>query len=323
MTARRALRRAGAAGPLLLARAAPALAHEGRALEPHDLWGAWTWDPALVVPLVATGIVYALGVRRLWRRGGVGRGIRRGEAAAFAAGWVTLVLALVSPLHALSETLFSAHMAQHTLLLAVAAPLLVLGRPMLPFLWALPLGGRRRVGGWGRRRWLRGPWRALTRPLPAFALQAVVLWAWHAPALYDAALASDAVHALEHATFLLSALLFWWSALHVRERGLGYGAGILSTFATGVHSGALGALLALAARPLYPAYAAPPPAWGLTPLEDQQLAGFIMWMPGGLPYLVAALALLVAWMQASERSVAAWERAVAAERGSAEGWADA
>lgn len=308
---------------LLLACSAPARAHEGRALEPHDLLGAWTWDPAIVLPLLVTALGYAAGVRRLWRHSGRWRGVRRGEAAAFAGGWLTLVVALVSPLHALAETLFCAHMTQHTLLVSVAAPLLVLGRPLPPFLWALPLARRRWLGGWARRRGARAAWRGLTGVLPAFCIQAVVLWAWHAPALYDAAVESDVVHALEHATLLLSALLFWWSVLQVRERGFGRGAGVLSTFATGVHSGALGALLALAARPLYPAYAATTRAWGLTPLEDQQLAGFIMWMPGGVPYLVAALALLGSWMRASERRVAAWERAAAAAPQAVEGGLDA
>ncbi|HEX2204587.1 MAG TPA: cytochrome c oxidase assembly protein, partial [Longimicrobium sp.] len=113
-----------------------ALAHGGRPPEPHDLAGAWSFAPWVVVPLFVTAWLYSRGVERMWRRSGVGRGIRRWEAGCFAAGWLTLFVATVTPLDALGEALFSAHMVQHELLMALAAPLLVLGRPVVPFLWA-------------------------------------------------------------------------------------------------------------------------------------------------------------------------------------------
>jgi putative membrane protein len=109
-------------------------AHEGPALTPHDVWSAWSFEPGVIIALVLTGLLYLAGTRALWQSAGVGRGVRRWEAAAFAAGWLTVALALLSPLHQLGGVLFSAHMVQHELLMAVAAPLLVLGRPVVVWL---------------------------------------------------------------------------------------------------------------------------------------------------------------------------------------------
>ncbi|HEX2079513.1 MAG TPA: cytochrome c oxidase assembly protein [Longimicrobium sp.] len=285
---------------------APALAHAGRPLQPHDLWTAWSLDPLILGPVLVGGWLYARGVERMWRRSGAGRGIRRWQAACFAAGWATLLLALVSPLHPLGEVLFSAHMAQHELLVAVAAPLLVLGRPLVPLLWAVPVRWRRAAGGWAKSSSVRAGWRAVSAPLAAWLLHAAALWLWHLPAAYQAALGSAAVHAAQHAAFLGTGLLFWWALFHGREGRMGYGAAVFYLFATAMHSGALGALLALSPTPWYPAYGGVTAAWGLTPLEDQQLAGLIMWIPAGLSYLVAGLALLAAWMRESERRAARW-----------------
>src|SRR5581483_11558298 len=137
------------------------------------------------------------------------------------------------------------------------------------------------LGGLSRQGWLRGPWRALTDPIVATALQTAALWLWHAPKLFDLALASEAWHAVQHLSFLVSALLFW-SAMLAQSRGRrGLGTAVICLFATSVVSGALGALMALSASPWYAPYAAlGMGAFGLTPAEDQQLAGLIMWIPG-------------------------------------------
>ena len=294
---------------MVLASLAPRLlrAHEGRPLEPHDLAGAWVLEPGILIPLLLSAALYVLGVRALWRSE-AGRGIRRWEAALFAAGWVTLAIALVSPLHALGEVLFSAHMAQHVLLMGIAAPLLVLGRPLIPFLWALPIGWRRNAGAGAKLRPVRAAWVALTQPMVAWILHATAILVWHIPVLYDATVASDAMHTFQHGSFLGTALLFWWSLIHGRERRLGYGAAVLYLFGTVVISGGLGALLTFASRPWYVSYLGVTRAWGLTTLEDQQLAGLIMWIPAGLPYLIAALALLAAWIREAERRAERWER---------------
>lgn len=283
-------------------------------LAPHDLWRAWSSDPGIVLPLGLAAVLYARGLRALWHHAGAGRGIRRWQAGAFAAGWLVLAIALVSPLHELGETLFSAHMAQHELLMAVAAPLLVLGRPVIPFLWGLPIGWRRVAGQWASTPPVRATWHALTLPSVAWTLHATAIWAWHAPRLYDAAVTSDLVHALQHASFLGSALLFWWALIYGRNGRLRYGASVLYIFTTALHTTALGAVLSLASRPLYPAYTATA-AWGLTPLEDQQLAGLIMWVPAGIAYLVAALALMAGWLHEAERRTVRSEAAALALRG--------
>jgi putative membrane protein len=272
-------------------------AHDGQPLAPHDLWNAWSFEPLVVATLLLTAWLYLRGVRALWRGAGTGRGVQTWEGGAFAVGWFMLALALVSPLHQLGAVLFSAHMVQHELLMAVAAPLLVLGRPIVAFLWAVPISWRRTVGAWSAIAPVRNTWEVLTLPVVAWALHAVAIWLWHAPALYEATLGSETIHTLQHLSFLVSALLFWWALLQGREGRLGKPAAVLYLFATAVHTSLLGALLTFSARLWYPLYVSSTAPWGLTPLEDQQLAGVIMWVPGGIPYLIAALAIAASWLE--------------------------
>lgn len=281
----------------------PAAAHGGGPPAPADLWHAWNWAPAVPAGIALAGLWYAAGMWSLWRRAATGRGVRRWQAAAFAGGLLALAAALVSPLDALGAALFSAHMVQHLLLILAAAPLLVLGAPLVPCLWALPRPWRRAAGGWWRRARLpRAVWGALTQPLTAWALHAAVLWLWHAPSLFQRALTDETVHSLEHASFLATALLFWWTVLQSGRRGrLRYGTGLLSVFTMAVQSGALGALITFAPAPWYPAYAPFTAAWGLAPVEDQQIAGLIMWVPAGLVYFLAIVLLFGAWLGAEER----------------------
>jgi cytochrome c oxidase assembly factor CtaG len=219
------------------------------------------------------------------------------EAAAFAGGWLGLFVALVSPLHRLGGVLFSAHMAQHELLMAIAAPLLVLGRPLVAFLWAIPISWRRAAGAWAGIPPVNVTWAFLTLPLVAWTLHAIAIWLWHAPALYQATLNSEAFHTLQHVSFLGTALLFWWALLQTREGRLGRPTAMLYLFTTSVHTSLLGALLAFSSALWYPLYGSSTMAWGLTPLEDQQLAGLIMWVPAGLAYLVATLAIAASWLK--------------------------
>jgi putative membrane protein len=288
------------------------LAHLG----PHGLgsavWGWWSWDPLVVLALVLSGGLYARGVALLWERAGVDRGIRRLEALAFAGGWLALFVALVSPLDALGGVLFSAHMVQHEVLMLLAAPLMVLGRPLVAFLWALPESGglsRERATRWTQAPAVARAWSALTRPLVAFVLHGLALWLWHLPSLYQATLASDFVHAFQHLSFFGTAALFWWALVHGRYGRLGYGVAVVYLFLTGLHSGVLGALLTFAPRLWYPIYAARTARWGLSPLEDQQLAGLVMWIPAGVVFVLFGLALFAAWLGESERRVIALERA--------------
>jgi putative membrane protein len=264
----------------------PLAAHEGQPFTWHDLLTEWVWDPVLVIPLLLSAVLYGRGARRA-------AGLEAWEQRCFWFGWISLVVGLISPLHPMGEVLFSAHMAQHELLMVVAAPLLILGRPMVAWLWAIPMSARRQ-GGRGAHL-IAAPWAFVTRPFPAFAIHFVAIWIWHLPSLYSASVTSELVHAVQHFSFLFSALLFWWSALHNRAPQR-LGNGLFYVFATAVHTSILGALLTFASKPWYSVYSLTAPDWGLTPLEDQELGGLIMWIPPGFLYLGVFLAMFAKWL---------------------------
>ncbi|MDF2780519.1 MAG: cytochrome c oxidase assembly protein [Geminicoccaceae bacterium] len=276
--------------------AAPAQAHAPGALDhAHPAW-SWSFDPLVLVPALTLALLYAVGIARLWSRAGVGRGVPAWRAAACVAGLAALFGALVTPLDAAAEVSFALHMAQHMLLIVVAAPLLALGNVGVVMLSGLP--GRLRTS-LGRviasrpLRRLRG-W-LLALPVTT-ALHGVVVWLWHAPALYEAALADPLVHYLEHLTMLGSGVLFWWSVTTAWWRApLGHGGGVGALFLTMLHSGMLGILITLAPVPLYASYATAAPLGSLSPLEDQQVAGIVM-LAGGFAYLAAGLVLLASWL---------------------------
>ncbi|MGH9166339.1 MAG: cytochrome c oxidase assembly protein, partial [Acidimicrobiia bacterium] len=146
---------------------------------------------------------------------------------------------------------------------------------------------RHRLGALGRRLRLI---RLLGSPPAIWGLQALAVWSWHLPGLYELGLASELLHAVEHGSFLGTALLFWWLVVEAPGR-LGHLERALLVFATALQTGLLGAIILFASTVLYPVHA--PGAWGLTPLEDQQLAGAIMWIPMGIVYLATIGVLLV------------------------------
>jgi putative membrane protein len=150
--------------------ASPVLAHEGKPHKLGDLWYTWGRDPFIIAGLALMAWLYWRGLRRVWRESVRGRERRRFEAWAFIGGWLALFVALVSPLHPWGEVLFSAHMTQHEVLMLVAAPLLVLSRPLVPFLWALPARLRPTVGAVAKQRSVGSAWRALTNPLVAWGV---------------------------------------------------------------------------------------------------------------------------------------------------------
>ena len=281
----------------LAATCAPSLAAAHHATVEGAVAGAWNFDPGVAWPLGVSALLYVGGLARLWRRAGVGRGITRAQAARFGIGWLLLVAALVSPLDAMGEWLFSAHMVQHELLMAAAAPFLVLGRPLEAWTWALPAAWRTPLAGVAKAPLLRRPWGIATDPLGAWTLHAVALWTWHVPALFEAALRDPVIHALQHACFLATALLFWW-AVFGRGARRPDGASLAGLFTTMMHTGALGALLTFAPTVWYGYAAATTARFGLTPLEDQQLGGLVMWGPAGLAYLAAGLVIVASWMGA-------------------------
>ena len=293
---------------LLLCLPLSAIAHGG---EPHDaseLLSSWSFDPLVVVGLTVSAGLYIAGLARLWSGSHAGAGIRRWQAAAYAAGWLSLIIALVSPVHAWGEVLFSAHMTQHEILMLVSAPLIVMGRPMIATLWALPQSRRLPVGRFFDEGAIKRAWRFLTNPAVAWAVHAAALWIWHIPALFQATLESDLVHTLQHASFFGSALLFWWAIVNEKRGLASYGAGVLYLFTTSIHSGLLGAFLTFTHRVWYPIYSGSTAQWGLTPIEDQQLGGLIMWVPAGLVYIGAALIMFAGWLRESGERVERRER---------------
>jgi putative membrane protein len=275
----------------------------------HELVRAWEFEPLVVIGLTLTAWLYAYGLRRMWRGGGTGSGIRPWEAVCYWAGWLSLLIALVSPLHPWGRVLFSAHMTQHEVLMLVGAPLVVLGRPMLVYLKALPRGLAGDLARAANTPSWAAAWRAVSNPLSAWLIHGVVLWVWHIPHWFQATIDNDLVHTLQHASFLFSALLFWWAVTHGPGRAAAYGMTLLYLFTTALHSGLLGLLITFARRVWYPAYAETTGSWGLTPLEDQQLAGLLMWVPAGLVYLVALAPLLVRALSGAARPAATREGA--------------
>lgn len=263
------------------ASAAPAWAHESATLPGRG------FEIATAVALTAAAGLYLIGLRHLRRHAGAGRGIRARHIASFVLGWLAVAIALLTPLDALAARSFAAHMAQHELLMVVAAPLLVLGRPLAVWVWALPRAAR------GAMRRGFDVISALAVMPVAWTLHAGALWLWHAPAFYELALVHPAVHVLQHVSFLVTAVLFWWAVLAAARRRVGLAA--IALLSTLIHTGMLGALLTFAPRVWYAPYLHGMP----DALADQQLGGLLMWVPGGVIYLLAALALVAQGLRPS------------------------
>jgi cytochrome c oxidase assembly factor CtaG len=280
-------------------------------LAPNTLSGdgiwLWNWQPGILIGLALLTAGYMLLCGPLGQR----RGLKvpgPWRLAAFHLGTLVTFLALVSPIDHLSDVfLLSAHMVQHLLLLIAAPPLWLMGIPPDWFA-TVPLKG-----------WLGDLWRQLTRPVAAFVIYNVVLWVWHIPTLYDAALLNENVHILEHLAFLAAAVIGWWPMLGFLQTAAprsSYPVQIFYLFAMMLSSTALGAYLSLARSPIYPFYinapavingfALPyltpgPRLWGLSVMDDQQLAGLVMWMPGNMLYFAALMVVVALWLRQQER----------------------
>ncbi len=235
------------------------------------------------------------------------RGARR-RAAMFYAGLLTVVVALQSPLDSLSEQLFWAHMIQHLLLLVVAAPLIVLGRPWMSIWRPLPLGFRRAVARTVMRAPYLAPLRALLRaatsPLGAWILFDLNLVLWHMPGPYDLTLRNTYLHVLEHTTFLAFGILFWShvTACPPARKRLSYLQRISYVAGSMIPNIGLSMYLGFAQHPLYGAYAAlAHRPGGITALADQQIGAGIMWTAGDMPFLLAIVILSQRWFAQDER----------------------
>ncbi|HEX2657048.1 MAG TPA: cytochrome c oxidase assembly protein [Polyangia bacterium] len=266
------------------------------------------WDVLVAAGLLTGGAIYATGVGRLWSQAGRWHGFTPARIAAYLGGVATIIVALLSPLDTLSDLLFSAHMSQHELLMLVAAPLLVIGRPIAALLWALPRRARDRVTAGMRAPIPRRAWRIVSDPVVIMLLHAAALWIWHVPWLFEGAMAHAAVHALQHACFFFTAALFWYALAEGRYGRGGYGMAALFVFLTSLHSGLLGTLLTLSGRLWYPIYGVRAPSTGVDALEDQRLAGLLMWIPTGVLFMVLGLGFFAAWMGEAERRAVKRER---------------
>jgi putative membrane protein len=263
-------------------------AHSGS--DAGDAGTSWVRHAAEVAALVAIGLLYVTGHRRLRRRRAGGATTIR--AGLFIGGLVVLAATLAPPVERLARVSFAAHMTQHLLLIMVAAPMLALGRP-LPTLAAAGEPGRRIARAGGR---IVTP--LVARPIAVWVLNAGIVMIWHIPALFESALESALVHALEHATLLGAATLFW-AVLVESARARVPTFGVLYLFAAALQCGAIGALITLSDTAWYPVQTAITARW--SPLEDQQLAGALMWIPGGSVYLVAALVVLARSLSVRQR----------------------
>src|SRR4051812_28751832 len=141
-----------------------------------ELMRAWSFEPLVVIGLSLSAILYSLGLYRLWKASGIGRGIRVWEAFCYWLGWLAVVVGLVSPLHPWGRVLFSAHMTQHEILMLVAAPLIVLGWPLVVYLWAFPAGFAKKISSWTTSRWWQAIWRSISSGFSAFLISGITLW---------------------------------------------------------------------------------------------------------------------------------------------------
>lgn len=257
------------------------------------LANAWSLSWMLVPPLVLLAL-HVVGLARLWLRAGVGRGVSVSSALAFGSGVIVLFFAIVWPLDAFGEYSLAAHMAQHMLLLAVAPPLLLAGRPMAMLAHALPRGWLRGLHAAGRYTQAR-----LVSELAAASLvHALVMCAWHVPAATALALSHEGIHMAMHASFLAAGLWFWLALRRCLQDPRGLWAALVALVGVMMLMGLLGGLLTFARRALYPIYVERAPQLGLDPLVDQQLAGLIMWVPACVPYIVTGLWLVVRVLRA-------------------------
>lgn len=271
-------------------------------LLPHDLWTAWTVEPSVWIPLAFSIFIYGWSSYHVWKRAGTGRGITNRKWISFLSAILAVIMALMSPLNALSDVLFSAHMAQHLILILVAAPLLVLSDFPVSLMWALPSSKAKAISqGLNQSQALSRVWRLLSNSIFVWLLFTITMWFWHVPVPFEAALQDETIHSLEHLSFLITALLFWWVLFkHNRPVYIHYGMTIPYLFLTVLQSGILGALMTFTSQPWYPYYATLVIPWGLTPLQDQQLAGLVMWVPVGAVFTLLTIGYFAAWLRALE-----------------------
>ena len=271
-----------------------------------DFLSYWDLAPYIVIPIVLASTLYLVGRWRLGQRTKyTPPGMLRDLL--YLAGILALALALLSPIDVYAGDLFFMHMVQHLLLMMAAPPLLQLANPMSRILWAFPRGIRRRIGGTlNSAGVLRLALQGVTVPVIAWLIFVVTIWVWHTPALYNAALASEGMHVLEHLTMFAAAIVFWWPVIGpapVRSK-MPHPLRFLYLFLALFQNIILGAILTFAQGPVYAYYEGTPGHWGFNGAMDQQLGGVLMWIPGTMMYFTALALLFFAWLEQEERRTA-------------------
>jgi putative membrane protein len=259
---------------------------------------SWSFDPPVLLGVFALVALYAAGWRRA-RRPGERHAPSIWRLILFGGGVLTILVALVSPLDSLGDQLMVMHMVQHMLLLDIAPILVILG---LTKVLLRPV--TRRVQTVERRAGF------LAHPAFAVILYATLLWLWHVPALYDKAQGNALIHAFEHLCFFAAGGLYWWHVLSpIRSRMRLAGLGPVAYMTAGkLLVGILGIVLAFAPHVIYPFYAHQPHYWGLTPLEDQMMAGLVMALEQSIVMGIALVVLFVQMLNESERAAQRAER---------------
>lgn len=248
---------------------------------------SWPFAPWVLFALILSAMIYLRGWRILHQRDP--QRWQGSKAVAFLGGLAALFLALASPIEPFASLFLQIHMVQHLLLMMMAPPLLWLGAPLFPLLRGLPQPVRIYwIAPLLRWRWLRRILNGLTQLIPAWLLFVGTTWLWHLPAVYELALRSNGWHYVQHACFLITALLFWYPVLRPYPARFRWSPWLLVPYLilADVQNTALSALFTFSEQSLYPYYAQLPSIGGITPLDDQAMAGVIMWVPGSLAFLL-------------------------------------
>lgn len=252
---------------------------------------------SLILLLCLLAGMYQHGMLNLWRRAGRGRVIRFQHNLTFLAGLFVLMVALVSPIDQWADSLFTAHMIQHILLIFVAAPLIALAHPAYVLLWAVSRSWAKHLAYVSHQQSvIRYIIKQLSQPFVAWLLFILTIWLWHIPLLYEVALRNNLVHEAEHATLFMSALCFWLTIFSPFRHQHGWSTTLL--ILTTVQGTALGVLFVFSTEPWYAHYLTTTVNWGINPLEDQQIAGVLMWLSGGVLCTVLASLYFVKWFGA-------------------------
>lgn len=277
-----------------------------------DADSAATLQYLQAVMVTLATLVYAFGVYRIRRSVGKDRVVSHLQTFSFGWAAILFIVALSSPVDTITDSLFSAHMAQHLVLMLLVPPLAVWSRPLVVGFWALPREAQKSISKSRCYRLLRAPMKWLMQPLVVAALFLGTFSFWHLPRPYAWSLANEWIHAFEHLTFLVTAIMFWELVIEPSgRRRMTYYTTIVYVAAIAVLSGLPGALMILSPVALFTAHTSVLAVWGLTPLEDQQIAGLIMWIPAGLFFIIpiAVLFMKAIYMSPASRPPVSVERA--------------